>query len=110
MSKKTELVVSSQNGFGIFMPPITAAIKFQCPADLALQHVDQLVVQSDGDTAFLNFYELQPPIILNNSEANQFRADGGRVKATCVARLAMSQSKLKGFLIAMATGCGLEVK
>jgi hypothetical protein len=74
------------------------------PADLQSHFVSNIVVQHQPDMFILSFFEIWPPPILGESEEEKQRELDAldHVEAKCVARLAVTPSKMKEFLETMS--------
>lgn len=80
-------------------------VEHEVPADLGTTYANHLVVSRDKYGVFLNFFEICPPIIVGTKQEreSQYAATGGKVVAKCVARIAVSQSRIPGLIRTLQT-------
>ncbi len=74
--------------------------------DHVVRYANQLVVQFTQSEAHLSFFEIRPPIPTTDvSEHESTRVVApSRIKANCVARIIVSQTRIDEFLKAIARG------
>jgi hypothetical protein len=82
---------------------IRIPIEWYFPDDLAGVPASHALLQHDDDEYHISFFEIPPPIVLGNSKqrADQLKAID-KVRATCRARIVMSEQHFKAFAEAVA--------
>lgn len=77
-------------------------IKHIVPPETKTVFANQVVVQCDRHDAFIQFFEIRPPILLG-SEAERVEQLGNldAIEATCVARVTIAPSRLPSVIEAL---------
>ena len=60
-----------------------------------------MLAQQDETDIFLSFFELTPPVITDVDEAKVKLTAMGSVRATCVAKIAISKARVPGLIRAI---------
>lgn len=78
-------------------------IDFTYPEDLQSKFVQNIIVQHQSDFFVVSFFEVWPPAILGDTEAERRELVGsiGKVEAKCVARLVLTPEKMREFVSVM---------
>lgn len=80
----------------------TIPILFENPSSRAAIYANQMVVQHDSETVYLNFFELLPPMFTGTDDDRAKQIEEIQsVTASCVARVAVPASRLVDFMTAL---------
>src|SRR5690349_6706648 len=77
---------------------ILLKIDWHFPDGLTSKFANHLVIQRDENEVFVSFFELQPPVIMNAEDAKEKLKGKSTIRATCVAKIIVSQSRWAGFV------------
>jgi hypothetical protein len=80
---------------------IMLKVDWHFPEGLTSKFANHLVVQRDENEVFVSFFELQPPVIMSAEDAKEKLKSQTTIRATCVAKIAVSQSRWAGFVKAI---------
>lgn len=81
---------------------ISVPLEHVTPEDLPTVYANHVVVLRDKHDMFIQFFEVRPPIVLGGPVERRKQTEGiKKLKATCVARIAIAPSRLPSLIEAL---------
>ncbi len=83
-------------------------IEWIVPENMQTQAVANMLIQADEHDVFLSFFDTVPPPVNSVQEIKELAASGKKIRAKCVARIAIARSRFPTFANAISK-VGIEL-